>query len=37
MSNASRILVVDDDRDLRDTLAEQLDFYDEFQIRTAQT
>jgi DNA-binding response OmpR family regulator len=37
MSNASRILVVDDDRDLRDTLAEQLDFYDEFQIKTAQT
>ncbi len=37
MSNASRLLVVDDDQDLRDTLAEQLGFYDEFQISTAAT
>ena len=32
MSNASRLLVVDDDQDLRDTLAEQLGLYDEFQV-----
>ena len=37
MSNASRLLVVDDDQDLRDTLAEQLGFYDEFQVATAET
>jgi DNA-binding response OmpR family regulator len=36
MSNASRILVVDDDQDLRETLAEQLEAYDEFQIETAE-
>ena len=36
MSNASRLLVVDDDQDLRDTLAEQLGLYEEFQIRTAE-
>ena len=30
MSNAHRLLVVDDDPDLRDTLAEQLALYDEF-------
>ena len=35
MSNASRLLVVDDDQDLRDTLAEQLGLYDEFQVTTA--
>ncbi|WP_112661935.1 response regulator transcription factor [Microvirga flavescens] len=35
MSNASRLLVVDDDQDLRDTLVEQLAFYDEFEIETA--
>ena len=35
MSNASRLLVVDDDQDLRDTLAEQLGLYDEFQVATA--
>ena len=37
MSNASRLLVVDDDQDLRDTLAEQLGMYDEFQVATAET
>src|SRR5215217_5303189 len=37
MSNASRLLVVDDDQDLRDTLAEQLGMYDEFQVNTAET
>ena len=35
MSNASRLLVVDDEQDLREILAEQLDFYDEFQVVTA--
>jgi DNA-binding response OmpR family regulator len=35
MSNASRLLVVDDDPDLRDTLAEQLGLYDEFEVATA--
>ena len=33
----SRLLVVDDDQDLRDTLAEQLGLYDEFQVPTAET
>lgn len=37
MSNASRILVVDDDQDLSDTLAEQLRLCDEFEILTAGT
>jgi DNA-binding response OmpR family regulator len=37
MSNASRLLVVDDDQDLRDTLAEQLGFYEEFQITVVDT
>ena len=32
MPNARRLLVVDDDQDLRDTLAEQLALYDEFDI-----
>jgi DNA-binding response OmpR family regulator len=36
MSNASRLLVVDDDKDLRDTLAEQLSLYDEFEVATAE-
>jgi DNA-binding response OmpR family regulator len=35
MSNASRLLVVDDDQDLRDALAEQLGLHDEFQVSTA--
>ncbi|HVL71281.1 MAG TPA: response regulator transcription factor [Beijerinckiaceae bacterium] len=35
MSNASRLLVVDDDPDLRETLAEQLGLYDEFEVATA--
>jgi DNA-binding response OmpR family regulator len=37
MSNASRVLVVDDDQDLRDTLAEQLALYEEFQVSTVDT
>jgi DNA-binding response OmpR family regulator len=37
MSNASRILVVDDDQDLRDTLSEQLGLYEEFHVTTAET
>jgi DNA-binding response OmpR family regulator len=37
MSNAARLLVVDDDHDLRDTLAEQLRLCDEFEILTAGT
>src|SRR4028119_1663080 len=37
MSNANRLLVVDDDQDLRDTLAEQLGLYDEFQVTTAES
>ena len=37
MSNAARLLVVDDDLDLRDTLAEQLRLCDEFDILTAAT
>jgi DNA-binding response OmpR family regulator len=36
MSKASRLLVVDDDQDLRDTLAEQLSLYDEFEVATAE-
>jgi DNA-binding response OmpR family regulator len=35
MSNACQLLVVDDDKDLRDTLAEQLSLYDEFSVQTA--
>ena len=37
MSNACRLLVVDDDQDLRDTLAEQLTLHEEFLISTAET
>jgi DNA-binding response OmpR family regulator len=37
MSNAARLLVVDDDHDLRDTLAEQLRLSDDFEILTAGT
>ena len=36
MSNASRLLVVDDDRDLRDTLVEQLGLHEGFHIATAE-
>jgi len=36
MSKASRLLVVDDDQDLRDTLAEQLRLHDEFEVETAE-
>jgi DNA-binding response OmpR family regulator len=36
MSNASRLLVVDDDQDLRETLAEQLGLYEEFQVSAAE-
>ena len=35
MPNARGLLVVDDDQDLRDTLAEQLALYDEFEILSA--
>jgi DNA-binding response OmpR family regulator len=35
MSNPCQLLVVDDDQDLRDTLAEQLSLHDEFQVLTA--
>jgi DNA-binding response OmpR family regulator len=37
MSNASRLLVVDDDKDLSDALAEQLALHDEFEVSTAGT
>ena len=37
MPNARRLLVVDDDQDLRDTLTEQLALYDEFEILSADT
>ncbi len=37
MSNAARLLVVDDDLDLRDTLSEQLRLCDEFDVLTAGT
>ena len=37
MSTARKILIVDDDTDLRDSLSEQLSLYDEFQIATAET
>lgn len=35
MSHANRLLVVDDDRDLRETLAEQLAMHEEFDVATA--
>jgi len=37
MSNARRLLIVDDDEDLREPLREQLDLHDEFQISVAET
>ena len=37
MPNSSRLLVIDDDTDLRDTLAEQLGLYPEFDLATAET
>jgi DNA-binding response OmpR family regulator len=37
MSKASRLLVVDDDKDLRDTLCEQLGLYEEFDVSAAGT
>ena len=37
MSNARRILVVDDDDDLRESLKEQLALHDEFDVTTADT
>ncbi len=37
MSNASRLLVVDDDQDLRDTLSEQLGLHEEFQVTVVET
>ena len=36
MPNAHHILVVDDDRDLRDTLAEQLRLHEEFRVHTVE-
>jgi DNA-binding response OmpR family regulator len=36
MSNASRLLVVEDDRDLRETLVEQFGLHDEFHVETAE-
>ena len=32
MANALRVLVVDDDKDLREALVEQLSLYDEFEV-----
>ena len=37
MSNARKILIVDDDEDLREPLREQLELHDEFQIEIAET
>ncbi len=37
MSNVNRLLVVDDDADLRDTLAEQLALTDEFEVAVAES
>ena len=37
MSKANHILVLDDDQDLRETLAEQLSLHEEFEILTAET
>ena len=37
MPNANHLLVVDDDRDLRDTLVEQLGLYEEFRVSCAET
>jgi DNA-binding response OmpR family regulator len=37
MSNAHHLLVVDDDSDLRDTLAEQLELHEEFDVTVAET
>jgi DNA-binding response OmpR family regulator len=37
MPNARRVLVVDDDQDLRDTLTDQLALYDDFEILSADT
>ncbi|MFN3689123.1 response regulator transcription factor [Salinarimonas sp.] len=37
MSNVNRLLVLDDEQELRDTLAEQLALYDEFSVITAET
>ncbi len=37
MSNIRKILLVDDDRDLRETLAEQLALHEEFSVQTAES
>ncbi|MBS9477496.1 response regulator transcription factor [Ancylobacter radicis] len=37
MANAQRVLVVEDDKDLRDALVEQLSLYDEFEIVAEET
>ena len=37
MSNAHRLLIVDDDRDLREALTEQLDLHEEFEIVSEET
>ena len=37
MANARKILIVDDDTDLRDTLVEQLSLHDEFEASAGDT
>jgi DNA-binding response OmpR family regulator len=37
MSTARRILIVEDDEDLRDSLKDQLNLHDEFEVMTAET
>ena len=37
MSNAHRLLIVDDDRDLREALTEQLDLHEEFEVLAEET
>ena len=37
MANARKILIVDDDTDLRDTLVEQLSLHDEFEASAVDT
>ena len=37
MSTAGRILIVEDDENLRDSLKDQLNLHDEFEVTTAET